>query len=542
MIEISRYFPPENPDFAGNPLVTFMPPLTPETLERLMSSPIVMDEAKRDHEAHLRIQYVMGLMDFFIPQAQHSDFAYNLWSHICNSLARRNPLAVDATQEFNDMCDSVLAGEPLPDSKASFLDSPWCVTLIGTPGSGKSSTVNALLRRFGTTVMHHKLHGALYQLVSVHIQPTKQQTGKRLAEQVYLTLVTAAESTGHYVPRISRPTTEAGYMYEIEVLARKLNLGVLVLDELQHLYRGTKGMDEQSMVFLTSLVNRLSIPVVLIGTWPCLALLGHEGRLARRGVSPVSAEFRKMKNDDEWFDFLATLFSVQYTRFPVKLTKHLANQFYEYTQGIQDLAVKLFVMCQMEAIADETETITPELVGRLGKERLTMLAPWLRHMRDGISETESFIYDAEPVDADTYLKEYAARAALKAAGTRKGPKRVRDSDSQLRKATQVAKALGAVGLNDDASVNVLAAAAVARAPGKTTAQHVASLLKDIRPSGPRPTKSASAAKKAKVHQAFAELESDDVRRIVFMALHEGQSAEAALQEAGVLCDPLEVPF
>lgn len=540
MIEISRYFQPENPDFSGNPLVTFMPPVRPEMLDRLLSSPVVMDPSKREHEPHLRIQYAMGLMGFFIPQDQQSDFAYRLWCHICNSLSRRNPLNVDATQAFNDMCDSVIAGEPLADSKASFLDSPWCVTLIGTPGTGKSSTVNALLRRFGTTVMHHKMHGALYQLLSVHIQPTKQQTGKRLAEQVYLTLVTAAESTGHYVPRISRPTTEAGYMYEIEVLARKLNLGVLVLDELQHLYRGTKGMDEQSMVFLTSLVNRLSIPVVLIGTWPCKALLGFEGRLARRGVSPISSEFLKMKNDSEWRVFLATLFLVQYTRIPVELSEEMANLFYELTQGIQDIAVKLFVMCQMETIADETESITTELVARLGKERLSLLAPWLRHMRDGVSETEEFIYDAEPVDADAYLKEFAARASLRAAGARKGAKKVKVSGS--RTAAQVVQALAALGIDDATSVGVLATAAVDKAPAKTSAQHVTDLLKEIKPKGPKRTRSASTAKKRKEYEAFASLESDDMRRIVFMGFHGGQSAEEALQATGVLCDPLEIPF
>ncbi|CAM5783790.1 ATP-binding protein [Rhizobacter fulvus] len=545
MIDVTKYYPTENSDYQGNPLISLLPSLNPETLSDLMSSPIKFFPERRDHADHLRVQYMMGLMEFYIPLQQQQTWAWSLWSLICEGYKRRNPLKVATTSQFNAMCESIVEGQPLHAPPGNFLESKWCSVLIGTPGVGKSATVNAVLERLGSDLYHHKNHGHLYQQLAVRIQPAKNTTGKGLALQIFTELRDIAKKTEHFVPHGGDkvPETEPLLLRAIEVLSHKLNLGILVLDELQHLYRGTGAMDEDAMKFLTSLVNKLQIPMLFVGTWPCLSLLSQEGRLSRRAVSPAGDFFRRMPNDEEWYDFLGVLFRLQYTRKPVELNKGISDILYHHTQGIQDLTVKLFVMVQIAAMGNDSEEISMTLIDTVARNQMPVVAPWIRQMQLGKREDDVLIYDAEPVDFKKYIELVAAKAALN-----KSRRKVKGSSdtvpmSESAMVYQIAEAVVAateIGAEDAQS---LATESMRKAPHKSVSEHVFRLLGDARPKGPQPTKATSASKQAKVFAQFEALDDEDLRKVAFLALHSKASPEQALRDAGLVVDALaDIPF
>jgi hypothetical protein len=542
MIEVNQYYEPENTDYAGNPLITLLPPLNPDIIAGLMTSPAAFYPERREHEDHLRIQYILGLMEFFIPMDHQVAWAWKAWSLVCQNYRHRNPSRKSTTAAFNELCASIRAGQVKTDDAAHFLDSPWCTVLIGTPGVGKSSTVNSLFGRLGTDLYHHKMHGQMYQLLSIRVQSASSSTGKALSLSVFRALQQMAAESGHPVPFAQGRPPETGpdLLYAIKVLADKLNLGAIVLDELQHLYRGTGAMDEEAMKFLTGLVNLLKVPLFLIGTWPCMALLGLEARLARRSFSPTAGFFRRMTLNDEWRDFAGALLNMQYVRNPVEVSEGYLVELYKHSQGIQDVAVKLFVLAQLEAIADGSETLSLTLLQRVADEHMSVLAPWVSHMQRGASEEDTMIYDAEPVDFAKYIELFQARVALRASRLRSSRRVPLNKSAAVY---QIADALVTTGALDVESAQALAADSLKKAPHKHLADHVTGILEDNKPKGPKPTKSTNPLLRKKVVDGFERLDDDDIRKVVFLALANRRTAEQGLREAGYMCDAVaDVPF
>lgn len=535
-IDVTRYFEPENPGHAGNPLLTLFPPLNPQTLSTLMESDVRVEQHQRMAPAHLRLQYIMELMKLYWPQVHHYEFAWSFWSLICQGYARKNPLRQSAAHRFNALCDSIAAGFPTPDTEACFLDSEWCAVLIGTPGVGKSATSRALLDRLGTGLFYHSQYG-IFQCLSVRVQASKNATGKGLALQIFKALCAEARKTGHFFPYAGRrpPGTLPELEDAIVDLARTLNLGALVIDELQHLYRGTGVMDHEAMKFLTGLVNRMRLPILLIGTWKCLDLLTLEARVLRRALSPATAYFRKMSNDESWANFFAMLLLKQYVLVPVEdASGELAESMYHHCQGIQDIAVKLWAIAQIEAIADGSETVTPELLKRVADTHLPILAPWIGHMQKGIAENNPHLYDAEPVDFEKYMDALRAAAAIRVSRAR--PATSKATGVAALTAHKVAEAMVAAELTSDADAALqVATAAVEKAPSASTADHLLKVLKETTPRGPRPTRSTSPKVRKAVADAFSTLAPNDIRRIVFESVQGKQDPADALKAAGLIC-------
>lgn len=59
---------------------------------------------------------------------------------------------------------------------------------------------------------------------------------------------------------------------------------------------------------------------------------------------------------------------------PVAESVFLTDLLYEYSQGIVDIAIKLFSGCQLRAILDGSETITGALIADVARRELAMVA------------------------------------------------------------------------------------------------------------------------------------------------------------------------
>lgn len=91
----------------------------------------------------------------------------------------------------------------------------------------------------------------------------------------------------------------------------------------------------------------------------------------------------RLKKDEIWDLLIAGLFKYQWTRFETPLTQELSALFYEHTQGICDILIKLFMMVQLRAISSGEEKITPELINKVANEELKMVQPMLKALKEG---------------------------------------------------------------------------------------------------------------------------------------------------------------
>ena len=92
-----------------------------------------------------------------------------------------------------------------------------------------------------------------------------------------------------------------------------------------------------------------------------------------------------MAEDEEWNVFTNALWKYQYTRKPTLLTEELRHTLYFESQGITNLAVKVYMLTQIEAIArattDDEEEITKDRSELVARDRLHYMQRFLNALR-----------------------------------------------------------------------------------------------------------------------------------------------------------------
>jgi len=186
---------------------------------------------------------------------------------------------------------------------------------------------------------------------------------------------------------------------KIALLVGLHSLGVLVVDEIQHLSMSKSGGSGKMLNFFVELTNTMGMPVIMVGTTKAIGVLSQEFRMARRITGQGEVVWRPMKNDDEWKIFADALWRYQVTREETPISDEILDALYEETQGITDFAVKLYMLAQVRAIVTGTEKLTTTLIRSVARDSLQTAQPFLRALRKGdYSSLPNFEDIIQPLD------------------------------------------------------------------------------------------------------------------------------------------------
>ena len=191
-------------------------------------------------------------------------------------------------------------------------------------------------------------------------------------------------------------------------LVNLYQIGILIIDEIQHLSLAKGGGSEKMLNFFVTLVNTIGIPVVMIGTTKAMSILQSEFRQARRGSGQGDLLWDRMQNDLSWKVFTASMWRHQWTREKVALTGEIRDALYEESQGIIDIAVKLYAMVQVKAITTGKDTFGVKDFHTAAAEKLGLVKPMLDALRAGDKKKIQQYGDISPVSIEDYLSAYAS--------------------------------------------------------------------------------------------------------------------------------------
>jgi hypothetical protein len=170
-------------------------------------------------------------------------------------------------------------------------------------------------------------------------------------------------------------------MDQMALLCGVHGIGLLVIDEIQEVTNIKSGGHEALIGFFLKLTNRLRIPILMIGTYKARSILFNQLRLARRSCGAGIPEWSPLRKEGEWEVLSKAMWKYQYTRTPVAWSQKLSDALYEESQGITDVAVKLFVLAQQRLILQrgpaDKEKISERLFKSVAKRELEPLKPIL---------------------------------------------------------------------------------------------------------------------------------------------------------------------
>jgi len=190
-------------------------------------------------------------------------------------------------------------------------------------------------------------------------------------------------------------------------------LGVLVIDEFQNLNEAASGGEKKMLNFITQLVNTFGVPITLIGTYRALKLFKNAFSPGRRMTNQGDYVWDRMSPGEEWDLFLEKMWRYQWTNQHTALSGPLNKRMYELSQGITDIAVKLYMLAQWKVISDSI------MEDQVGKERITVkvlqdvfdrdmriIRPMILALKRGDKEALEQMEDLVPnwLELDDYLK------------------------------------------------------------------------------------------------------------------------------------------
>lgn len=395
-------------DYKNNPLIEALPPILSkdEAIDTLSFVPERKEE-ERSLDAEYRFHCVQKLFQYFEPLNKHIDIEQRFSKIIRQGYLARNPMGVDYAARLQYGYKGIRSGSYNLNKGISFRTTAAGFTIIGISGIGKTTTIENILIRYPQIIVHSKYKEdnlSLYQIPWLKLDCPFDGSIKGLCINFFNEVDKLLGTDYCKKFGLGRNTVDS-MLWRMSQVASLHCIGVLIIDEIQHLSLAKSGGSERMLNFFVTLVNTIGIPVVLIGTTKALPILQGEFRQARRGSGQGDFIWDRMKKDATWELFLSGMWPLQWTKKESILTEEIIDTIYDESQGIIDIAVKLYVLAQTRAIATGKEIVTAQLIKQVAKDSLRLVRPMLDALRSGNLNSISQYEDIIPLDIDEFKKE-----------------------------------------------------------------------------------------------------------------------------------------
>lgn len=384
-------------EYKGNYLIEALPDiiLSPKTFIDLTTFIPEVREEDRLLPSTYRAHMLENIKEFFKPLSYHIEIEQKISRMIRYGYVRKNPYR-------SSTCMTNIEGYKYGFAK---VDSSTVAEMgiFGISGMGKTTLINKVLSLYPQMILHTDYKGdrtITYQIPWLKIETPSGCRIKSLSLNILRQIDTLFGEENYYKKGASkREYEQISYLKHVFDVHK---VGLLVIDEIQNIRGIASKESDKIMKFFVELSNEINVPIVLIGTLKALPLFSTEMKNCRRIAD--SNPMYPLKNDREWKSFIKTLFKLQWTRIPVEATEDLMDILYSESQGITDIAVKLFYFAQLRAMNTGVEKITRSIIKSVANDSLIPLKPLLSALK---SNNENDLQQFEDVyDPRKYFNEF----------------------------------------------------------------------------------------------------------------------------------------
>lgn len=401
------------PHYQGNPLIEALPPiLERKQLRAALGGKIEHRPTDIFLDGQTRIHVISQLLDsFFQPLARHIELESKISIMLRQGYVGRNLATGDLATHTQNGYERIMQGD-LSAFRFDHVESTAkSLAFIGCSGSGKTSSLNRILATYPQLIHHPEYN--FTQIVFLKIDCPHDGSLKSLCHNFFreIDAILATNYVKRYVEKRHSVETLIAMMSH---LANTHAIGLLVIDEIQHLSLRASGGAEKMLNFFVTLVNEISIPVVMVGTPKARPIFEMDLRSARRGAGfgsilweplskPVSTESILRT---EWGAFTNKLWKYQWlTKASEEISAELRELWFDLSQGIMDVVIKLFVLSQIRAVVTATERITPNIMKAVYRDELKPIHPMVEALRSGDPSKIARYSDLTIPDVDQKILE-----------------------------------------------------------------------------------------------------------------------------------------
>lgn len=389
--------------YKNNPFIEALPPIfeDKDVVSQIKKYPSYNEE-QRNLGKQTRLHLVQQISDYVEPLPSHLLVEQRLSRLIRHGYKARNPFSPAIIRQFHIGFKGILEGgvDSNGQNIAGVRSTASGFAILGVSGQGKTTAIESSLLLYPQVIHHNTYNENPFirkQLVWLKLNCPFDGSLKGLCFNFFQSIDSHLGT--NYFHKFSSKGSSVD-MYEIQ------NLSFL-----------KSGGAEKMLNYFTQLINTIGVPVVLIGTFKAMRLLSGSFSQARRSTGQGDMIMDRLMEGEEWDYFLNGLWRYQWTAQSTPLKAPLMKKMYELSQGIVDIAVKLYMLAQWQAIDEDgngNERITADLLEAVAKQHMQLVQPMLKILRRNDPNTLALVDDLYPEwnVVDQFLKRSSEKVNI----------------------------------------------------------------------------------------------------------------------------------
>ncbi|ABN63819.1 AAA family ATPase [Shewanella baltica] len=399
--------------YDGNPFIEALPPiLSVAQAGNSIKGKVDFHPSDRLSSPKSRMHMVVSLLDdYFQPLSQHVLLQEKIDMMLRMGYVGRNISDGSLNRKLQEGYDLIKSGGEITANFSVEKTTARSMSLVGISGSGKTSSLVRVLETYPQVIYHEQQN--FFQVTYLKIEcPSNGDL-----ESLCLNFFSAVDGVlgTDYERRYAKQRLSVPKMLALmRQTANNRAIGILVIDEIQRLSQVRSGGKEQMLEFFVELVNTVGIPIVLVGTPKARPIFELELQSGRRSAGLGSIYWETIQQNVakssgkepnlNWTRFSDNLWKHQWLKHgDDPLTDEIRDCWYDLSQGVLDIVVKLFVLAQLRAIANKKERITVGILKSVYKQELKPVHPMLDALRSGDADKIVKYSDMRVVDLDKRL-------------------------------------------------------------------------------------------------------------------------------------------
>lgn len=396
--------------YDNNPFIEALPPiLTVAQTAKSIKGKIEFHPSDRLADPKSRMHMVVSILDeYFQPLAQHVQLQEKIDMMLRMGYVGRNINDGSLNRKLQEGYELIKAGGEVTANFSVEKTTARSMSLVGISGSGKTSSLERVLQTYPQVIYHERQN--FFQVTYLKIEcPSNGDL-----ESLCLNFFSAVDNVlcTDYERRYAKQRLSVPKMLALmRQTANNRAIGILVIDEIQRLSQVRSGGKEQMLEFFVELVNTVGIPIILVGTPKARPIFELELQSGRRSAGLGSIYWETIPQyiskgsekavNPNWIRFSDNLWKYQWLKHGSDpLSDDIRECWYNLSQGVLDIVVKLFVLAQLRAIANKKERITVGILQSVYKQELKPVHPMLNALRSGDADKIIKYSDMRVIDLD----------------------------------------------------------------------------------------------------------------------------------------------
>ncbi|GAA6151378.1 ATP-binding protein [Pseudoteredinibacter isoporae] len=420
---VASYQPTNIKRYDGNPFIEALPPiLSVAQAGKSIKGQVEFHPSDRLADPKSRMHMVVSLLDdYFQPLSQHVQLQEKIDMMLRMGYVGRNINDGSLNRKLQEGYELIKAGGEVNANFSTEKTTARSMSLIGVSGGGKSKSLERVLETYPQVIFHEKHN--FFQISYLKIECPSNGDLESLCLNFFSAVDRILDTD--YERRYAKQRLSVPKMLALmRQVANDRAIGILVIDEIQRLSQVRSGGKELMLEFFVELVNTVGIPIVLVGTPKARPIFELELQSGRRSAGLGSVYWETIPQkvstrgnvslNPNWIRFSNDLWKYQWVRNgDDELTDEIRDCWYDLSQGVLDIVVKLFVLAQLRAIANKKERITVGILQSVYKQELKPIHPMMDALRSGDADKIIKYSDMRIVDLDKRLVQLGAEILSK---------------------------------------------------------------------------------------------------------------------------------